>query len=233
MDGSIGSSLFENEDWRVTAAGLEHKSTGYWIPRDEFAFRRADGAWLWPTQLSEKSWCNAETAIEALQRAALFYGEADVEVQQAWPVKTSHAASTGAQADFAPLGLWTSPWLDGRPVEIGPHDPDAFARTVIRTICRAGVSSRVGDRIFDSCVQLLRQGMTVRMAFRNPGKADAIDRIWAERHALHRAYAQASEPEAVLRRMPGIGPSLARRLAEMLGEESTDPDRREVAAVAA
>jgi hypothetical protein len=75
--------------------------------------------------------------------------------------------------------------------------------------------------------------MTVRLAFRNRGKADAIDRIWAERHVLHQAYAQVSDPEAVLRRMPGIGPSLARRLAEMLGEESTDPDRRGVAAVAA
>jgi hypothetical protein len=232
MDGTIGSSLFENEDWRVTASGLEHKGTGYWIPREEFAFRREDGVWLWPAQLSAKSWCNAVTAIEALERAALFYGEPDLEAKFAWHEEQLPWAKE-APAEFAPLALWTSPWLDGHLVDLGAHHPDAFARAAIRTICRAGVSSRVGDHVFDSCIHLLRQGMTVRMAFRHPAKADAIDRIWADRHALHRAFVNASDPVSVLRRMPGIGPSLARRLAEMLGVEAANPERRDLAAAAA
>ena len=49
--------LFENEDWAVVESGLEHKRTGYFIEREALAHRRADGLWLWPMHVAEKSWC--------------------------------------------------------------------------------------------------------------------------------------------------------------------------------
>jgi hypothetical protein len=47
--------LFENEEWVVGESGLEHKRTGYFIGRDVLSQRRADGIWLWPLHVAEKS----------------------------------------------------------------------------------------------------------------------------------------------------------------------------------
>ena len=59
--------------------------------------------------------------------------------------------------------------------------------------------------------------MTVRLGFRHPGKADAIDRIWRERASLYRAYCTAADPLAFLDTLPWIGPVTKRRLAARLG----------------
>ena len=64
--------LFQNEEWQVTSAGLEHKRNGYFIEREQLGERREDGSWLWPVHLLEKSWCAPAPFAEAF-RAALHH----------------------------------------------------------------------------------------------------------------------------------------------------------------
>jgi hypothetical protein len=66
--------LFENEEWRVTDEGLEHRRTGYFIDRSELAQRRDDDLWAWPLHMAEKSWCAMAPFAEAFGRAAALYG---------------------------------------------------------------------------------------------------------------------------------------------------------------
>jgi hypothetical protein len=66
--------LFENEEWVVGESGLEHKRTGYFIGRDALSQRRADGMWLWPLHVAEKSWCRMGPFMEAFSCAASVYG---------------------------------------------------------------------------------------------------------------------------------------------------------------
>jgi len=61
--------LFENEEWMVTGAGLEHKRTGYFIEAEELGQRRSDGLWIWPVHMAEKSWCAPDPFAEAFLEA--------------------------------------------------------------------------------------------------------------------------------------------------------------------
>ncbi len=63
-------SIFENEDWLVTPAGIEHKGTRYAIDRERLGDRRGDGLWAWPLHMAEKSWCRMPGFAEAFARAA-------------------------------------------------------------------------------------------------------------------------------------------------------------------
>ena len=66
--------LFENTEWQVTSAGLEHKRNGYFIEREQLGERRDDGSWLWPLHLSEKSWCAPAPFAEAFRAALEHFG---------------------------------------------------------------------------------------------------------------------------------------------------------------
>src|SRR4051812_25413605 len=66
--------LFENPEWQVTSAGLEHKRNGYFIEREQLGARRDDGAWLWPAHLAEKSWCAPAPFAEAFRAALDHFG---------------------------------------------------------------------------------------------------------------------------------------------------------------
>jgi len=70
--------LFANDHWTVTLEGLEHRGTGYFIPRDELGHRRSDGLWTWPVHMAEKLWCAPAHFTEAFMQAVRAYGlEAD------------------------------------------------------------------------------------------------------------------------------------------------------------
>lgn len=65
---------FVNEDWIVAEDGLEHRSTGYRIEREQIGRRRADGLWAWPSHMLEKSWVAPATFAEAFRNAARLFG---------------------------------------------------------------------------------------------------------------------------------------------------------------
>ena len=77
--------MFENEDWTVTDAGLEHKRNGYFIERDVIGDRRSDGLWTWPAHMAEKTWCCPDGFAEAFGHALQAYdltGQAEVCVDE-------------------------------------------------------------------------------------------------------------------------------------------------------
>lgn len=74
MSDGVETVLFENADWTVTSAGLEHKANGYFIEREHLDMRRSDGLWNWPLQMLEKTWCMPYSFTEAFGAAVLAYG---------------------------------------------------------------------------------------------------------------------------------------------------------------
>jgi hypothetical protein len=111
-----------------------------------------------------------------------------------------------------------------------PADADGFARALIRAICRASVTPQVGRRTYERCLRALETGSTTRMGFRHPGKAEAIDRIWSERHRLFGEYLASPDKAGFLASVPWIGPATRRGLAWDLGlAEKTGPEQRSVA----
>lgn len=81
MDRRLEDSvLFENAEWRLTAAGLEHKGNGYFIERETLGARRSDGFWLWPFHMLEKTWCAPRVFADAFAKAVQAYELADQDL---------------------------------------------------------------------------------------------------------------------------------------------------------
>jgi len=113
---------------------------------------------------------------------------------------------------------------------MAPRDAEAFARAVIRAICSASVTPGVGQRTYERCIRALATGATARLGFRHPGKAEAVDRIWRERHRLYGEYLGSADKLAFLSTLPWIGPVTKQRLArslalrdEVTGQETGEP----------
>src|SRR3954447_13020374 len=96
--------LFENAEWQVTSAGLEHKRNGYFIERDQLGERRDDGSWLWPVHLSEKSWCAPAPFAEAFRAALDRFGIAADEALTA-SLESRRPASAPSAAAGEPVSL--------------------------------------------------------------------------------------------------------------------------------
>ena len=97
-----------------------------------------------------------------------------------------------------------------------PQTADAFAAEVIHAICHASVTPSVGRRTFERCMRALAFGSTTRLGFRHPGKADAIDGIWAEQTRLFNDYLASSDKLAFLATLPWVGPATKHALARRL-----------------
>ncbi|GJE46057.1 hypothetical protein [Methylobacterium soli] len=67
--------LFRNDEWCLSGEGLEHRATGYFIPRASIGARRHEGLWEWPLHMAEKRWCTPslfrEAFLVALDRFAI------------------------------------------------------------------------------------------------------------------------------------------------------------------
>jgi hypothetical protein len=101
-------TLFENEEWTLTPAGLEHDN-GYFIPCDEIRARRDDGLWVWPLQMAEKLWCAPRPFAEAFMRAILAFAiEPDAELARSLATHRDRrpGLSAGSGHGFVPLGIY-------------------------------------------------------------------------------------------------------------------------------
>jgi hypothetical protein len=110
-----------------------------------------------------------------------------------------------------------------------PRNAETFARAVILAICTASVSESVGRRTAERCLRALAGGSTARLGFRHPGKADAVDRVWNDRHRLYADYLASADKLAFLSTLPWIGPVTRRSLAAQLGLAASIADERAAA----
>ncbi len=108
-----------------------------------------------------------------------------------------------------------------------PANADGFAREAIFVICNSGMKNTVARLIFDRCMGAITDGVPVIGAFRHPGKAAAIDAIWADRSILFSMYqscADDAERLEMLAALPWIGGITKYHLAKNFGANVAKPD---------
>lgn len=101
---------------------------------------------------------------------------------------------------------------------------EEFAERTIYVICNSGMANPAANVSYLRCLTALRACTPVAAVFRHPGKAPAIERIWAEREQLFTTYNQADDPVAALEALPWIGQVTALHLAKNLGADVAKPD---------
>ena len=103
-------------DWRLHEDGLEHRGSGYFIAREEIAFRRGDGLWTWPMQLAEKAWCAPLGFRRSFLAALDRYGIAgDAALDRSFALGFGlHDPGQPRQDGFVPLGELVRPRLPER-----------------------------------------------------------------------------------------------------------------------
>jgi len=116
-----GGVLFENADWTLTAEGLEHRDTGYFVGRGQLGERRADGLWTWPVHLLEKNWCRPRPFGEAFLTAVAQFGlEPDAELAASLLAVDGFRARNAVKAVGLPEG-------ETEPVRLGTLLPATLA----------------------------------------------------------------------------------------------------------
>lgn len=105
-----------------------------------------------------------------------------------------------------------------------PSDPDVFAQEAIFVICNSGMKNTVARGIFHRCMVALGAGEPVFEVFRHPGKAAAIEHIWANKAQLLDAYLQDQDKLANVAALPWIGNITKYHLAKNFGAEVAKPD---------
>lgn len=105
-----------------------------------------------------------------------------------------------------------------------PEHEDDFAQDAIFVICNSGMKNTVARLIYEKCTYALGAGIPVFEVFRHPGKAAAIQRIWAERLQLYFGFVNAEDRLAYLESLPWIGGITKYHLAKNFGENVAKPD---------
>ncbi|QDZ06391.1 hypothetical protein FPZ24_01970 [Sphingomonas panacisoli] len=105
-----------------------------------------------------------------------------------------------------------------------PRDCGVFAREAIYVICNGGMRVAIANAIFRKCMRALRRRRSVMEVYGHPGKAAAIDHIWAHRKVLFEAYKVAKNKIAFLETLPWIGPTTRYHLAKNLSLNVVKPD---------
>lgn len=110
-----------------------------------------------------------------------------------------------------------------------PATPEEFALEAAFVICNSGMKNTVARGIFDRVRLALFEGRPVLEAFKHPGKAAAIEWIWAQRAPLHEILLQSArqggdELLAFCARLPWIGHITKYHLAKNFGADVAKPD---------
>jgi hypothetical protein len=104
------------------------------------------------------------------------------------------------------------------------NNADEFAGEAIYVICNSGMAVTVGTYITERCLTALALGQSATTVFGHPGKAPAIDQIWAQRTELFQGYQAATKKLEYLQTLPWIGPVTRHHLAKNLGADEAKPD---------
>lgn len=105
-----------------------------------------------------------------------------------------------------------------------PENADQFAERAIYVICNSGMKASVAWQIYRRCLDALSAGRSAHDVFGHPGKAEAINCIWAERETLFQGYAEAPDQLAYLQKLPWIGHVTRHHLLKNMGGNEAKPD---------
>lgn len=105
-----------------------------------------------------------------------------------------------------------------------PKTAKAFASEAIYVICNSGMSNLVAVQIFKRCMRALNDGKSAATVFGHPGKAAAIDRIWADRARLFKRFRKTDDLLAFCASLPWTGDVTKYHLAKNLGADVAKPD---------
>jgi hypothetical protein len=105
-----------------------------------------------------------------------------------------------------------------------PANAVEFALEAIFVICNSGMKNTVARGIFERCKTAVLLGAPVLLAFKHPGKAAAIERIWREREAMLAAFLASDDRLAYLESLPWIGGITKYHLAKNFGLDLAKPD---------
>lgn len=140
MDACDDAVLFANADWQLSAEGLEHRATGYFIERAALSARRGDGLWAWPLQLAEKSWCTPRLFREAFLVALDRFGlAADAALARSFAIGFGMRPAQGSRDGFVALADLIRPKSTARK---RPAEAKAAQRQPVRD--RAGERVAIG-----------------------------------------------------------------------------------------
>ena len=105
-----------------------------------------------------------------------------------------------------------------------PACAEDFARETIFVICNSGMKNTVARGIFDRVRAALARGDSARTVFNHPGKARAIDDIWARREEYFAGFLAAADPLEYCASIPWVGPITKYHLAKNFGAQVAKPD---------
>jgi len=105
-----------------------------------------------------------------------------------------------------------------------PTDPEAFAKEVIWVLCCSGMRFTVARLIEGRVLAAIKAGVPVNSVFGHPGKAQAMQNIWDNRHAWFWRYEDAKDKVAFFETLPWIGKITKYHLAKNFGIDVAKPD---------
>ncbi|MEO6114556.1 MAG: hypothetical protein ABIP07_08940 [Sphingomicrobium sp.] len=105
-----------------------------------------------------------------------------------------------------------------------PTDAKQFAEAAVYVIVNSGMKYEVAQGIYMRCLRALHAGNPVRKAFGHPGKAKAIDQIWAHREELFEAFLFSNDQLEFCASLPWVGPVTKYHLAKDFGIDVAKPD---------
>lgn len=105
-----------------------------------------------------------------------------------------------------------------------PENAEHFASEAIFVICNSGMQNDIARAIFAKVMPALRAGRSAFDAFKHPGKAKAIDQIWAKRESYFTRYMAATDKVRFCESLPFIGQITKYHLAKNFGADVAKPD---------
>lgn len=105
-----------------------------------------------------------------------------------------------------------------------PTDAEEFAGEAIFVICNSGMKNTIARKIFTKVIAALQGGASALTVFGHPGKAKAIDGIWARREEHLAGYLAAADKIEFCESLPWIGGITKYHLAKNFGADVAKPD---------
>lgn len=104
-------------------------------------------------------------------------------------------------------------------------DPLSFWCEYAWVVLNSGMKNTIARQIWERVRPRVMEGGSASEVFGHKGKADAIDKVWAEKETLLQEYLKAEEKVEWLETLPWIGPITKWHLAKNFGHDCAKPDR--------